>query len=285
MSVIGYREKINLLNNKDDLFIKLQKINNYSESHAENVKYEILNISGDEFYLVSDDRDNLLETTALNTHRITKFDEDFKNDVEEALEYLKQNFEEFYIVIKENVKYIVNLTLKEDSRDIDSTITSCSLPSLPYVIFISYKAGYHIPPSNVISTKNKVLLAENIYHEAIHQIVNMSILKKNVLPKNYSSATSPKIDIPWRKQQKEERNKAWELDRVLHATSVYANLLQFRKKMLNEIVNNDFKEFYKEACNSGEKSFNHLLNSLYEKIDYFDVDGKDIIENIKTYYS
>lgn len=285
MSVIGYREKIKLLNNKDDLFIKLQKINNYSESQAENVKYEILNISGDEFYLVSDDGDNLLETTALNTHRIAKFDKDFKNDVEEALEYLKQNFEEFYIVIKENVKYIVNLTLKEDSRDIDSTITSCSLPSLPYVIFISYKAGYHIPPSNVISTKNKVLLAENIYHEAIHQIVNMSILKKNVLPKNYSSATSPKIDIPWRKQQKEERNKAWELDRVLHATSVYANLLQFRKKMLNEIVDNDFKEFYKEACNSGEESFNHLLNSLYEKIDYFDVGGKDIIENIKTYYS
>lgn len=285
MSVIGYREKIKLLNNKDDLFVKLQKINNYSESQAENVKYEVLNISGDEFYLVSEDRDNLLETTALHTHRIAKFDKDFKNDVEEALEYLKQNFEEFYIVIKENVKYIVNLTLKEDSRDIDSTITSCSLPSLPYVIFISYKAGYHIPPSNVISTKNKVLLAENIYHEAIHQIVNMSILKKNVLPKNYSSATSPKIDIPWRKQQKEERNKAWELDRVLHATSVYANLLQFRKKMLNEIVDADFKEFYKEACNSGEESFNNLLNSLYEKLDYFDVDGKDIIENIKTYYS
>lgn len=174
--------------------------------------------------------------------------------------------------------------MKEDSRNIDSTITSCSLPSLPHVIFISYKAGYHISPSNVFSTKNKVLLAENIYHEAIHQIVNMSILKKNVFPKNYSSATSPKIDIPWRKQQKEERNKAWELDGVLHATSVYANLLQFRKKMLNEIDNNDFKEFYKEACNSGEKSFNHLLNSLYEKIDYFDVDGINIIENIKTYY-
>lgn len=54
--------------------------------------------------------------------------------------------------------------------------------------------------------------------------------------------------------------------------------------MLNEIDNNDFKEFYKEVCNLGEKSFNNLLNSLYEKIDYFDVDGINIIENIKTYY-
>ena len=78
------------------------------------------------------------------------------------------------------------------------------------------------------------------------------------------------------KKKREIKRGNW--IRVLHATSVYANLLQFRKKMLNEIDNNDFKEFYKEACNSGEKSFNHLLNSLYEKIDYFDVDGINIIE-------
>lgn len=284
MVVIGYEEKINLLNNKDDLFVKLQKLNNYTENQAQNIICEILNVDGDEFYLIREDRSNLLDTTALNTHMIVEFDDEFRNDVKKSLEYLKKYFEEFYTVVKENVKYIVNLSLKESSREIDSTITSCALPSLPYVIFISYKAGYHIPPSNVASDKNKILLAENIYHEAVHQIVNMSILKKNVLPSNYTSSNSPKIDIPWRKKQKEERNKAWELDRVLHATSVYANLLPFRKEMLKEINEGEFREFYEEACVSGEKSFNHLINSLYEKKEFFDTDGIEIIQNIRNYY-
>lgn len=285
MVVIGYEDKVTLLNNKEDLFVKLEKINNYSMEQARNIKYEVINIGEDEFYLVKEDNDNLLETTALNTHEVVGFGTEFKNDIIDALEYLKNNFGEFYNVVRENVKYIMNLSLKENSKDIDSTITSCSLPSLPYVIFISYKAGYHIPPSNINTYKNRILLAENIYHEAVHQIVNMTILKKNVLLPNYSSETSPKIDIPWRKKQKEERNKAWELDRVLHATSVYANLLPFRKKMLEEISDPLFKEFYAEACESGEKAFNHLIKSIYEKRNFFDKDGIKIIEKINNYYN
>lgn len=106
-------------------------------------------------------------------------------------------------------------------------ITSATFPVFPFCSFFSERATFHLPPFYENKKNKKYILSENIYHEAIHQSVNLAILTGEILNPEFNYKTSNKINIPW-------RNKFWELDRVLHATFVYGHLIQYRTDALKK---------------------------------------------------
>lgn len=163
---------------------------------------------------------------------------------------------------------------KQNSKIKNVPVTSCTFPSMPFSIFLSEKALFHIPPKNIFSNNSLVLLAENIYHEAVHCAINYQILYDDIFVEEYDNKTSEKINIPWRQNQIEERNKNWEIDRVYHATIVYKNVIDFRKNILfSNFIDEKEKEFISDTIYSAIESYNFLLKELNSKSKYFTKNG------------
>lgn len=269
-----------------DILSELKKYNKFTDEDIDNIHFSKFYIDNDEFYIIDNDYKDLLKNTPLNNHTISQFDNKFKDYLVKSLKFIKNNFNKEYEIIRSNIKVFVNVEIKHNHAQNESTLTSCTLPSLPYFIFISQKALFHIPPNSISSFENHMILSENIFHEALHQIVNLSILFDTVLPENYDSKYSKKITIPWRQQQKENRNKDWEIDRVFHATVVYANLISFRKSLLNALddTEKDIYFFFNESMCEAEKSFEYLLSALKSNINLFGLKGKLVINAMDQYY-
>jgi hypothetical protein len=131
-------------------------------------------------------------------------------------------------LVRTFLRNLVWLEAGGDGAAGEPLITSLSLPTLPFTAFVSRKALVHIPPGTVATAGSPRLLAENLAHEAVHQLVNTSLLSQDLLADDYDAASSPRIPIHWRFSQGIARNMYWELDRVLHAIAVYVALLSWR---------------------------------------------------------
>ena len=153
-------------------------------------------------------------------------------------------------------------------------ITSCSLPDFPLCVFLSPRAFVHIPPVSIHPEPAARLAAENLYHEAVHQAVNHHILVGNVMGPDYSSATSPKIPIYWRKTASEGRNRAWELDRVLHAAAVYCHLLQWRwHELTDPALPDEVRATVAAASAESVGALESLCQALVDNIGHFTSQG------------
>jgi hypothetical protein len=126
-------------------------------------------------------------------------------------------------------RFVRLLTWLQPSPELthDPEITSASFPSLPLWIFFSNRATVHIAPSAIGTRPSPRFLADNFYHESVHQAVNGLLLFGDVLVDDYSSERSPRVKIPWRSSS-DARNREWELDRVFHASMVYESILEYR---------------------------------------------------------
>ena len=169
---------------------------------------------------------------------------------------------------------------QEDFKGQDSQITSSSFPVLPLCVFISDKALHHIPPNSISQEPSYRFLAENLYHEAVHQAVNMNLLIHEIFIEDYDSAKSPKVEIPWRYNQV-KRNQYWELDRTFHATVVYSQVIQYRLAQLNDLNLIPFeREAFEEATKAGIEAATYLSQSLLNNKQYFTEKGAELIEDL-----
>ncbi len=162
-------------------------------------------------------------------HEIIPPSETFVHLFQEACTYLQNFYGDLTQEKMSFLKAIALIDLKAPYRGSHIRATSVSLPALPFCSFFSEKALHHIPPGLVLDHPEMRFLAENIYHEAIHQWVNLNLLERDLFRDDYNSQHSPKVEIPWRKDY-DIRTRFWELDRVLHALSVYTELLPYRMK-------------------------------------------------------
>ena len=169
------------------------------------------------------------QTLPLSEYQFIVMNEQCIEQIKDAVYYLADTHAELIQNKAAFLKVIGFLELRENMEKTHHRITSVTIPSLPLCSFFSESAGLHIPPGTVIKNHSKVFLAENIYHEMVHNMVNVNLLEADLLHENYDAKTcNEKIMIPWRSDDPEMRNRYWEIDRALHALSVYDSLLFFR---------------------------------------------------------
>lgn len=210
-----------------------------------------------------------LEQNPLPTHELTSVPG--QNFAIESAAGLLGQYADF---VRLHVKQIYWMKLKDDMSD--ECITSASFPKLPDYIFISNKALVHIPPNRIFESPSLYALAENIYHEAIHQHVNADVLREEIMAEIFDSATSPKIEISWRRNQ-EARNQFWELDRAYHAACVYSGLLPLRRKFADAGI----KEF-EAAVLEGEQALAYLLDKLENFHEFFKSKGIETLKHLRS---
>lgn len=132
-------------------------------------------------------------------------------------------------------------------------LTSSSLPLVPHCSFITDKALRHIPPDTVFDDDSVYALAENLFHESLHQQLSASILVDDLFVTGYDSHHAERTRVPW-------RGSDWEPDRVLHATFVYSNLLPMRREALARL--SDSKGTLRNALRDGERAYLFLSERL-----------------------
>lgn len=147
-------------------------------------------------------------------------------------------------------------TINDNSKG--RKITSLTMPTFPFCSFISSNAFIHLPPE-IFKPKSFLPISENILHESVHQFVSISILENNIFKDDFVSKNSPKIDIPWRKNDSEARNRSWELDRCIHAFFVYSEVFKFRLFVHNSI---DRSYFSKDEIESARANKNYIGSQL-----------------------
>lgn len=137
-----------------------------------------------------------------------------------------------------------------------SLITSSTFPHFPHCTFLSDKALRHIPPNSISEIDSIYSLAENIFHESLHQGLSNSLVFCDMLSPQYRSSQAKKIKVPWRQQY-------WEPDRVLHAAYVYANLLRLRDDALSSsLISKDQRSWLALSQKDGEEALEYLLMKL-----------------------
>jgi hypothetical protein len=215
----------------------------------------------------------------LQEHKVMSLDANHINNIKNAMEYLMANHDDLVADLWGFLKTICFLSLREERKEDSFCITSVSIPALPFASFFSSKALVHIPPSTVIKQPMYVFLAENIYHEMIHNRMNLNLLEKEFFTADYDSATSERIEIPWRPKT-DPRNHLWEIDRVVHAISVYAGIIPFRIKELkyNKGLSSIHKE-YKFASEQAIKCAQYLGKAINDNNSLTDL-GKNYLHKL-----
>ncbi|WP_017605082.1 hypothetical protein [Nocardiopsis alkaliphila] len=182
--------------------------------------------------------------------------------------------------------YTTTLTYVLNDPGNPRPITSASFPDFPMQTFFSKVAWKHIPPRSVLRESSIHLLAENLFHESIHQYINARILTEPILPADFDSGKGVKVDISWRKGQGSE--SLWSLDRVFHAASVYTMLIPWRHEILKR---NDLppetRKVIEGAVEFSEKSLDELSSALQEHLESFTQRGAffvgQMLERASTY--
>jgi len=184
------------------------------------------------------------ETLPLQDHRVIRPLPEDKAFFRQAFDYLASTHPELSTQTHDFLHVIVLVDiLSTPGPQTGRCLTSVSIPDLPFCSFFSRKAFLHIPPEILSPTPDVRFLAENLCHEAIHHRVSLTLLENDILQPEYHSRLSPKVAIPWR-QKDRGAVSFWELDRVLHAFSVYVGLLPYRQK---------------EAARERQEQLSHLI--------------------------
>jgi hypothetical protein len=172
--------------------------------------------------------------------------------------------------------------LKPEARGRSSLVTTSSFPVLPFCVFLSERSTRQLPPRAVGRTPSPRVFAENLYHEAIHQALNVHLLLNDILVPTYDSATSPKIDIYWRELEDFSGDESvpaghqqWELDRVLHACVVYALVLEYRLRQLADPGLLPFERaLFEEATRTSVEAVSYLSTAMNQQDGFLTPDGK-----------
>lgn len=152
-------------------------------------------------------------------------------------------------------------------------ITSATLPDIPFGVFISPRALVHIPPLSIATGPSNAILAENLVHEATHNMVSKDLLTQELISPDYDSSTSEKIAIPWR----EDMGSSWELDRMLHAAIVYTRLGMWRDHVLSGAVelNEDERATFAGSREESAGPVQFLIRTVRDYPGFLTDEGRD----------
>ena len=106
-------------------------------------------------------------------------------------------------------------------------ITSSSFPAVPHLTAMTDKSSRELLPDSYLPEASAWVLAEDLYHESLHQWLSATMMIHDIFVENYIAAEGPLIEIPW-------RNSRWPVDRSLHSLFVYSHLVQLRICHLHE---------------------------------------------------
>jgi len=153
-------------------------------------------------------------------------------------------------------------------------ITSSSFPALPHCGFLTDGAACQLAPDTVLREDRPWALAENLYHESLHQELSATILQEDVFSDAFAAGSAPRIRVPWRRTE-------WELDRVLHAVYVYSRLLPLRRHHLrrSDLAPADVRGL-SEAFQKGAAALAHLSHALKEAGPYLTRTGEELMAEI-----
>ena len=201
---------------------------------------------------------------------LTKDPSNQVNNTVYALELLSEFGDKSYInTILSWTSQIVWLDFDEVSGN--TKLTSSTFPSLPHTTFVTDKAFIHIPPLAVIDSISAYFLAENIFHEALHQKLSASLLFDDLVDPEFDSRVSFRISVPWRGQ-------SWEPDRIVHAAFVYMHLLKLRQDALDADL--PYRDHIKSAWDTGREALRYLVSRFPDCDKVFTVRGKRLLQDI-----
>ena len=170
--------------------------------------------------------------------------------------------------------YLSILIWLEESEASVESLTCSSFPALPHCSFITDKALRHILPDTILPEDSPWALAENLYHESLHQQLSATILQEDILSDAYDARSAPRISVPW-------RNSEWEIDRVFHALYVYSRLLPMREQYARSRDLDPLAAFYiPEAIQEGRAALAYLAEALRGFDSYFTDTGKGLVTQI-----
>lgn len=201
---------------------------------------EIL-VSGRIFHMLlpSPRKPDIQHELSLEGHRLERPPREFVSAISSALSIISRDASCFDLVDT----FSPTFGFVRSEKGCVRPITSCTLPDFPLLSLVSRYALRHIPPSTVSPAESPYFLAENIYHESVHQYVNTQILTRGVMAPGYSSLDSPRIKVSWRKGA-DGQVQEWEVDRALHAATVYTNIINWR---LGLIEDSSVPQFVRDA--------------------------------------
>ena len=153
-------------------------------------------------------------------------------------------------------------------------LTSSTFPMLPHCSFLSSKALQHIPPNNVLGYVSQYALAENLYHEALHQELSAYLLHEDILKSSYNSTDTAKIEVPW-------RGGSWEPDRVFHAVYVYSRLIPLRELALREYnCSKEEKDWISNSVKEGKIAYQYLWERLQQNKHIFEKGSLEFVDTV-----
>ena len=208
----------------------------------------------------------------LNGHRLSTKPSRLKL-INEALDLLDSYFPYAHCKVFDWTSLMIWLELSPYVKA--SLVTSSTFPHFPHCTFLSDKALRHIPPNSISDVSQIYSLAENIFHEALHQELSSALVFCDILTQQYKSSKARAIKVPWRRQY-------WEPDRVLHAVYVYTNLLLLRHDALSyNFMSKDQRSWLALAQADGEEALKYLLLKLEQRGDVFTERGRDAVDRMR----
>jgi hypothetical protein len=251
-----------------------------SSALLEAIAGEQLRVGDDDYLWLDALPDELWQELPLRSHEVVPHTPELRDAITDGLCLMQMIDPEAYRLVRTFVRVIAWVQLRGDYQARDSQITSSSFPVLPFCVFVSPKAQRHIPPNTILDVSSSWLLSENLFHEAVHQAINMNLLLFDVFAPHYDSRLAPKVNIPWRGTSV-RRNQEWELDRVFHASVVYRHLLDYRAKLLAEAdLNVEERGAFLEATDAGISAAKFLSASLVKFPQYFTDHGRATVEKL-----
>lgn len=134
--------------------------------------------------------------------------------------WLRENSPESFKIWDKSTAIVIPLK----SRTIAWNFASTTFGSPRGVTYLTQLAKKYIPPHTVLPEREVYALAENLFHESLHQELFQRIESGNFLKKNTRGKDGPLIPIPW-------RNSQWHLEHAVHTLYVYQNLRRLRDLM------------------------------------------------------
>lgn len=247
------------------------------------IEHTKLKVGSSEFIWVHGDLPAAIqESLPITSHRIAGFSKSRFEFLKAAYEHLRINHPGAFDLVANFSPVITWAELKPEFLGKDSLITSSSFPALPLVSWISDKALRHIPPNNISDQPEVHILAENIFHEAIHQRVNLTLLTREIFVDDFEASTAPKLPIAWRSNQS-SRQQNWELDRVLHAIFVYSGLVEYRGTERSRGDHAAIQAgFLDRALSSGRDALNYLIRGLFSHGEWFTSEGQGMLKAFRA---
>ncbi|HUG23635.1 hypothetical protein [Piscinibacter sp.] len=212
----------------------------------------------------------MFERLPLHDHAPCAPDADTVANTKRALSWLQSHSVDGLALVSRYVRLLVIVDRAPHvGAQFFGTLTSCSLPALPYCSFVSKKALFHLPPREIAPRPHQAWFAENIFHEALHNALTVDILAGRVFRSGFRVADSPPVSIPWRSDDPAARNRAWPVDRVLHALVVYAGIYGLRTEMLGSGLEETERHFLLKTLSSARSAMQHLAAALRSAPDCF----------------